>query len=121
MHLRVKKTSDIEFSSELQVFFLVFGQGRVASARKDGPDLGGAKFMLSFPTTKHVGVDTEIGRSYADPFGLSEFERPKPVSDPARKVHAWDQEGAGVGPRSRDGVMTRWWSCVRLCWWRYER
>ena len=79
MHLRVKKTSDIEFSSELQVFFLVFGQGRVASARKDGPDLGGAKFMLSFPTTKHVGVDTEIGRSYADPFGLSEFERPKPV------------------------------------------
>ena len=23
-------------------------------------------------------------------------KRPKPVSDPARKVHAWDQEGAGV-------------------------
>ena len=79
MHLRVKKTSDIKFSSELLVLFLMLGESGVTSTREDGSSLGGTKFMLSFLTTKHVGVDTEIGRSFADPFGLGEFERPKPV------------------------------------------
>ncbi len=80
MRFRVKKTSYFEFSSELLVFFLLLGQGRVSATSEDGSCLGNAKFMLAFSTSEHVGVDAEVAGGFADPFGLGEFERPKPVS-----------------------------------------
>ncbi len=74
MHLRVKKTGDLEFSSELLVFFLALGEGGIATTSEYGSRLGDSEFMLAFPTTQHVGVDPEIASGFANAFGLGEFD-----------------------------------------------
>jgi hypothetical protein len=58
----------------LLVLFLLLGQGYVAFAREHRSGLTGAKFMLSFPTGEHIGVDSKVNRCFADTLGLRELD-----------------------------------------------
>jgi Transposase DDE domain len=67
-------TSNVEFASELLILFFLLGERWVSTTSEDGSRLGDTLFMLSFPTSEHVGVDSEVDSGFADPFGLGEFD-----------------------------------------------